>query len=168
MPLLLLLALVPAPAASQAAREEDALEVTLAALRYVRDSLPAGRPALDPEIACEARLIGWNCPEPFRAAADSLGFRLGGRAFTLLCLGGPRSCRLVEAESLVVLEPPEIDRGRATQEASVWWRPGSRSRSILQRGFRMTLERTRSGWEVVREEAVPPRQEPVAIPSPSG
>lgn len=167
-PLLFFLLLLAAPAAAQEDVESDALEVTLAALRYVRGSLPAGPAALDAEIACDARLIGWNCPGPFRAAADSLGYRLGSHAFALVCLGGPRSCRLVGAESLVVLEPPEVDPRRATQKATIWWRPSPRSRSVLRRAFRITLERSRSGWEIVQEEPLPLGQEPDAIPPSSG
>ena len=147
---LALLPVLPAPGGAQVGDAEMA--VVRAALPRLREALPPGPAALDPEGFCEARLIGWDCPPAFREEAEALGFRLSGRAFTLLCLGGPRSCRLVGTESLVILSPPEVARGRATLEATVWRRLGTGSRPIGESRLRLRLARRAGAWEVVGED----------------
>lgn len=151
---LLLLAGGAPEAEAQAGAAEIA--VVRAALPALRASLPPGTAALDPEPFCEARLIGWDCPGDFRAAAEAHGFRLSGSTFTLVCVGGPASCRLVGAESLVKLSAPRISRREATLEATVWTRAGSGQRPVERRRARLTLARGPDGWEVVGEEALPP------------
>lgn len=148
--LLLLLPALPQGARAQGSGAQT--EVVRAVLAHLRGSLPSGAATLDPEGYCTAQLIGWQCPAPFREAADALGYRLSGRSFTLVCLGGPRSCRLIGTESLVVVTPPSVSGNRATAEVRVWARAAARSAGLVERHLRLSLARGRGGWEVVGEE----------------
>ena len=147
LPLFLLL-LFPGPAGAQAG--EEAVAVAVAALPHIRHSLPTGPAALDPEAFCRAKLVGWACPAPLQRAVDALGFRLNSRTFVHVCLGGPQRCRLVGAESLVVLDEPTIERNTATMTARIWWR--TEGGPLGERRVRLSLARRSGEWEVVRED----------------
>lgn len=140
------------PAYAEAQRGPEEVEVAAAALRAIRESLPSGPAALDPEAFCKARLVGWDCPAPLQNAADVLGFRLNSRTFVRVCMGGEGSCRLVGAESLVVLEAPEIRRNSATLSAQIWWRTGE-GRPLGQRRMRVSLTRRSGTWTVDNGDA---------------
>ena len=151
--LLLLLLALPVPAAAQAGADE--VQVAVAALPVLRKSLPAGAAALDPEAFCRARLVGWACPAPLQNAAGSLGFRLNSRTFVHVCMGGQDSCRLVGAESLLVLEKPQIRQNSATLEAQVWWQSGAQGSAPSHRRVRLSLARRSGAWTVVDQDGSP-------------
>lgn len=152
---LMLLLLFLLPVSSTAQGRTDEVEVAVAALPTLRRSLPAGAAALDPEAFCRARLVGWACPAPLQSAAEALGFRLNSRSFVHVCMTGENSCELIGAESLVVLEEPEISRNTATLRARVWWRASDRPGTLNHRRVRLSLTRRPSGWRVVESESPP-------------
>ena len=146
----LLTALTAAPrgAAPAYAQTAEELEVVVAALPALRAHVPAGRAALDPDLLCTARLLGWECPEDFRAAVSAAGFSLNGREFTLVCLRGPDSCRLVRVDSLTSILSISLENGgrSARVAADQWYRSGG---SVGMRSVDVRLRRAGNRWRVV-------------------
>jgi hypothetical protein len=143
-----LLLAVARPAAAQ--QPADAEGVAAAILTHLRGELPQGPAAVDPEPLCTARLVGWRCPGGVGALAERLGFALNAREFTLICMGGQGSCRLVNVRSLVSFEGLEIDgrTGRARVTANLWWRTGAGASPVSYRQTRITLTRSGQEWSV--------------------
>jgi hypothetical protein len=138
------------PAAS--AQDGPAVELALAALSEVRETLPPGPSALDPHLLCSPRLAGWSCPAEVTETAESLGFTLHGRNFTLVCPAGRSSCRLVAARSLVHFSDPRVTGNAATLMLDVWWQTNDRTRPVSHRRARLVFERVLTGWVLVRTE----------------
>jgi hypothetical protein len=128
----------------------DTIGVAVALFGHLRTQLPEGPAAVDPEPFCAPRLVGWRCAEPIRALAEELDLALNAREFTLICTGGPGSCRLLAVRSLVAFEGLEIDgrAGRARVTASLWWRTGAGMSPVSYRQRRITLARGAQGWTV--------------------
>ena len=133
-----------------AAQSADTAAIAAALFTHIRGELPEGRAAIDPEPFCASRLVGWRCEPRLRGLADRLDLALNAREFTLVCTGGPGSCRLPAVRSLASFEGVEIDArgGRAQVTASLWWRTGEGMAPVSYRQRRITLARGRSGWTV--------------------
>ena len=132
------------------AQVDDLSAVAAAVLPQLRGSLPSGAAALDPEPFCTPRLIGWRCPDVVRQAAEEAGLALSGREFTLICLQGPTSCRLIGVQSLVAFDDVSVDSraGRARVSANLWWRPTGGRAPLASRRALFSLSRRRGAWIV--------------------
>lgn len=137
---------VPAPA-----QEDARLDVGLAALEHVRESLPPGRAILDPRILCRATIAGWTCPEGMEERVRAMDLELGSRDFSYVCEKGPGDCRLVGTDVLVQLTEPRIMRNTATITVNVWWSTGDAARPVGSRRSQLHLQRHGGAWRVVRE-----------------
>lgn len=146
-----LAALLAGGSGAQAQTASDTAAVAVALLTHLRGELPAGRAAVDPEPFCTARLVGWRCAESVRAATARNDLSLNAREFTLICTGGPGSCRLLTVRSLVSFEGLEFDMGsgRARVTAHLWWRTGQGMSPVSYRQREITLNRERTEWTVV-------------------
>lgn len=135
-----------APAAG--AQEGEVVEVVLAAIPAVRETLPSGPAALDPELLCSPRLAGWSCPDRVQEVARSHDLTLHSRYFTRVCPGDERSCRLVGARSLVHFTEPRVGRSTASLLVDVWWQGSDPRRPVSHRRTRLTLRRLQGDWVV--------------------
>lgn len=136
------------PAAAQA---EPGVEVALAALEHVRESLPAGRVVLDPRTLCRATIAGWACPEPVAERVRAMGLELGSREFSFVCERRSRDCRIVGTDVLVQPAEPRIMRSTARIVVNVWWSTGNEERPVGSRRSELHLQRDGGTWRVVRE-----------------
>ncbi len=130
------------------------VQLVLAALPSVREALPPGPAALDPQLLCTPRLAGWTCPKDVDTAAGGLGLMLHSRNFVHVCPGDRRSCRLVSARSLVLFSEPAIRGATATMMLDVWWQSDDRTRPVSHRRARLTFQRIGTTWQLDRTEPV--------------
>jgi hypothetical protein len=139
----------PRPAEAQMS---GAAELVLAALPAVRETLPSGPAALDPQLLCTARLAGWSCPPEVSGAAADLGLMLHSRNFAYICPGDRRSCRLVSVRSLVHFTEPVVQGDTATLLLDVWWQTENRAQPVAHRRARLTFHRDAQGWKLGHTE----------------
>lgn len=136
------------------AQASSAVGLVVGALPQVRETIPPGPAALDPQILCSPRLAGWSCPAEVTRIAEELGFTLHSRNFTHVCPGDSRSCRLVAARSLLHFTEPEVRGNRGSVMLDVWWQTDNRARPVGHRRARLTLARESTGWKVTRTEPI--------------
>jgi hypothetical protein len=129
-----------------------AVELVLAALPAVRETLPPGTAAVDPQLICTPRLIGWSCPAEVVASAEGLGMILHSRNFVRVCPGDQRSCRLVSARSLVHFTEPQVQGTSANLTMEVWWETDNNSRPLAHRRARLSFHREGAEWRLDRTE----------------
>lgn len=141
---------VASPLAAQ--QPEETTAALLAVLRWERESLPRGSVALDPGPLCRARLARWSCSREVREVVAQLDMQLSSRAFSYVCLGGPRSCRLVGTDVLVQMEEPSVRGREAEVLINVWWRTNRAELPVEQARTRFHLVRRSGEWRVTRRE----------------
>lgn len=134
------------------AQPGERLQIAVSALEHVRESLPAGRAALDPRLFCEARIFGWSCPDELTRAVRALELDLGSREFSYVCIGGERGCRLIGTDVLIELLEPVVRGRRATIRVDTWWRTRDRAHPVGRRRTVLQLQREGRSWRVVEED----------------
>jgi hypothetical protein len=143
--LVVLVASVASPA--RVAAQQEAPAIMVAAARWALRSLPSGTVRLDPHRTGDGPPLA-----AAQAVARELGAELGTLEQIRVCqdVTRPETCRL-EADVLLAVAAPRVDRDRARVRVYAWHRTGSAREPVARRTWELELVRTDGAWRVTGE-----------------